>query len=75
MQPLKEMPIASGLGFVDREYHVRTVVRSTTTNDESPSSEYVPKHAERVVCGSLITTVVAGALTTLVWFASTFEHS
>lgn len=70
------MPIASGLGFVDHEYHVRTVVRSTTANSGTPTAEeYVPPHAERIVCGALITTVVVGALTTLIWFASTFEHS
>ena len=69
------MPIASGLGFVDREYHVRTVVRSTSVNNDTSSGEYTLERRERLVCGTLITTVVVGALATLVWFTSTFEHS
>ena len=69
------MPIASGLGFVDREHHVRTVVRSTPVSSDTTSVEYIPPRAERTVCGTLITTVVVGAIATLIWFASTFERS
>ena len=54
---------------------MRTVVRSTTASIDAPSVEYIPSHAERTVCGTLITTVVVGALATLIWFASMFEHS
>lgn len=69
------MPTASGLGFVDREYHVRTVVRTTLPTNYDTSTEYTPTHVERVACGALISTVVVSALATLVWFMTTFERS
>lgn len=74
------MPIASGLGFVERENHhtshVRTVVRVAAVRGdggEEVSDAYVASSAERAACGLMIASVVAGALATLGWFALTFD--
>ena len=70
------MPIASGLGFVERENHpsqVRTVVRVAAVRGEGVPDVYVASRAERAACGLMIASVVAGALTTLGWFALTFD--
>lgn len=71
------MPIASGLGFVDREHPPRPMmVRDTAAPLPPPTSiKYVPTQPERLSCCLLITTVVLGALVTLSWFVATFEHS
>lgn len=72
------MPIASGLGFVDREHPPpRMMVRDTTLPlPPLPTSiKYVPTRPERLSCCLLITTVIMGALATLSWFVATFENS
>ena len=69
------MPIASGLGFVDREHPpVNVVVRNTTPHSPLPLP-FIPTPRERLTCCLLITTVVLGSLVTLSWFVITFEHS
>lgn len=69
------MPIASGLGFVDREHPPpRTITRDTPLPPPT-SIKYSPTQTERLSCCLLITTVVLGALATLSWFVATFEHS
>ena len=70
------MPIATGLGFVEREaavHHVRTVVRPAPAVDAAGGNAYVVSPAERATCGVLIAGVVAGSLATLGWFSLTFD--
>ena len=66
------MPIASGLGFVEREIPPRAVIRAASAECGTPDPPYAASHPERLVCGLLIAGVVGGSLTTLLWFVITF---
>ena len=66
------MPIASGLGFVEREVPPRAVIRAAPAECDAPDPPYAASRPERFVCGFLIAGVVGGSLATLAWFMATF---
>ena len=71
------MPIASGLGFVERE-HPPNVIRTVNTITLEPETQRgvtPPSNRERLLCCILITSVVTGSLATLAWFVATFEST